>query len=852
VVDRPRLNRVLDSALVRICIVHGPSGGGKTTLLRSWALTRPGERRATWVSLRPGMTTRQGFWQHVAASARRHGDLSAEAASRVGAQLDAGGDPVRIAVALLAEAGPVTIVLDAYEHLGQATAEVDTDLAHLVSALPELRVMITTRASTSLADVDPPGGVVRMITLGELALTPQEISDLITVQTGIQDDRLAQAVARATKGFALTVRSVVLALSQLGHIPHADSMEWSAIVAARWESLLPDPVAVQFVTDTSVAPYIDAELGELLSGNPETVGLLEMLERNGFGRWIPYARQHPVFQYAETIRDTFRARAGDDRDRFRRSCAAVARWLFDHDDVDQALQFAIDGEDFAFADRVFVALVISNPDTYITDRFLPSLRDVPTGALAAHPMLAFGLGLAMTANPMLRSEAPRIFRIAVDSPAAASYLEPDVDAFSLAAMRAVALRLANSFRESAEASAEVVRSLDSIPPATLASYGEHVGTILRQLSYSLLQGGRIEESIAAIDRSVALCRTESSRNYSIVYAAGASAFAGDLARAAAFLGAVDQGAWPRALRGTYLEGLGVVADCYRRLDALDFAGALQLLQDTDCYTPMTEFWPFLTAISVAARQGLGQAWAEADRVTRELSGRTPPGVGDNVATEHLVAALARAWMAAGDHEAARDLLARMPADSPHLAPVRISRLVGSGRGRDALTVAEAAMDLPRHTLRTRAETWTTGAVAALAGDLPDLAWMWLNCAAVAYETYGTRMHVALMPRRDRWALWELARERGSASLERYLDVPAGSRQANTGPTVVLTPRESVVLGALAEHDSIREVAQALVVSPHTIKSQLQGVYRKLGVSSRHAALAVAQELGMIDDAAPPV
>ncbi|GMA89573.1 hypothetical protein [Homoserinibacter gongjuensis] len=165
---------------------------------------------------------------------------------------------------------------------------------------------------------------------------------LIAQQIGIADERLALSVMHATRGFALTVRAVMLALSQLGRIPHADSIEWNSMVAARWESLLPDDVPLRFVTDTSVPPYVDIELATNLTGHPDARGLLDLLERNGFGRWIPYARQRPVFQYAEIIRDTFRARAAADADRFSVACASTARWLFDNGEVDRALAFAIE------------------------------------------------------------------------------------------------------------------------------------------------------------------------------------------------------------------------------------------------------------------------------------------------------------------------------------------------------------------------------------------------------------------------------------------------------------------------------------------------------------------------------
>lgn len=848
VVDRPRLYRVLDSSLVRVCVVQGPSGSGKTTLLRSWALQRSQEVPITWISLSDRVTSRQAFWQHVASSASRLGELSEGTAVQVKEQLNLAADPVRIASEILSGVGPIVLVLDAYEHLGDVMAEIDADLARLLVAAPDLRVMVTTRSRTDLADVDPPGGIVRVITLAELALTPEEVGALIVAQTGIADERLAASVASATRGFALTVRAVVLTLSQLGRIPHVDSAEWNDVVAARLESLLPDPVAAQFVTDTSVPPYVDVELGQLLSGRQETAELLSMLERNGFGRWIPYARHRPVFQYVETIRDAFRARAADEPERFRRSCVITAAWLLENEEVvEQALQFAIDGGDYALADRVFVSLVIGNPDSYTSDRFLAALKEVPQTALGEYPMLAFGLALALAGNPMLRAEAPPVARIAFESTAHPAYIEPTIDTFSLASMQAIARRLAWTFRDSSDACLAVLQTVDAIDPGLLVRFGEHVGTILRQLSYSLLQGGRIGEAMAAIDRSVSLCPTQTTRNYSTVYAAGTSAFAGDLSRARVLSASIDLEAWPIEWRDSFMNGLGLVADGYARLDALDFSGAADVLRDATSYIQTAEFWPFLTGISVSARHGLGQARAEAERVTRELAGLVPPpGVGDNVATERLHAVLALAWLAGGDQRAAARALDGQPDDSPHLAIGRIAVLLGAGRDRQALQLVRELLELPGHTIRTLAETRTFGAVAALRQHEPDLAWSWLSAGAVAWETYGPRVHVAMLAPRDRRHLWEFARERGSASLQRYLDVPVSEARASGLAAAALTARERVVLAALAEHEGVRAIAQALVVSPHTIKSQLQSIYRKLGVTSREAAIAVAQELGLLD------
>ncbi|WP_433776594.1 response regulator transcription factor [Microbacterium sp. gxy059] len=160
--------------------------------------------------------------------------------------------------------------------------------------------------------------------------------------------------------------------------------------------------------------------------------------------------------------------------------------------------------------------------------------------------------------------------------------------------------------------------------------------------------------------------------------------------------------------------------------------------------------------------------------------------------------------------------------------------------------ARALLDLDGHTLRTRAATQTIGAVAALREGDEELAEGWLRAAAVSADVYGPRAHVGLLAPRERTRLLEFARAQDDAELRRYLEAPEG---ATLGPRVVpsLTPREHAVLEALDRHGTTREIAEALVVSPHTVKAQLQSVYRKLGVSSRRGAVVAARELGLLPE-----
>jgi LuxR family maltose regulon positive regulatory protein len=50
---------------------------------------------------------------------------------------------------------------------------------------------------------------------------------------------------------------------------------------------------------------------------------------------------------------------------------------------------------------------------------------------------------------------------------------------------------------------------------------------------------------------------------------------------------------------------------------------------------------------------------------------------------------------------------------------------------------------------------------------------------------------------------------------------------------------------LSTQRSISEIAEALTVSPNTVKTHVRTIYGKLGVHTRREALAAAQEGGLV-------
>ncbi len=60
----------------------------------------------------------------------------------------------------------------------------------------------------------------------------------------------------------------------------------------------------------------------------------------------------------------------------------------------------------------------------------------------------------------------------------------------------------------------------------------------------------------------------------------------------------------------------------------------------------------------------------------------------------------------------------------------------------------------------------------------------------------------------------------------------------------LTRRERVILSNLSEDTTLEQIATLLFVTRNTVKSQVRSVYRKLGVSTRADAVAVARAVGL--------
>jgi DNA-binding CsgD family transcriptional regulator len=94
--------------------------------------------------------------------------------------------------------------------------------------------------------------------------------------------------------------------------------------------------------------------------------------------------------------------------------------------------------------------------------------------------------------------------------------------------------------------------------------------------------------------------------------------------------------------------------------------------------------------------------------------------------------------------------------------------------------------------------------------------------------------------------WHGATDELLAAVTEFLGMPAPApTTADAGGIEELSDREREVLRLVAEGLSDAEIADRLVLSPHTVHRHVANIRRKLGLRSRSAAAAAAARAGLI-------
>jgi LuxR family transcriptional regulator, maltose regulon positive regulatory protein len=178
----------------------------------------------------------------------------------------------------------------------------------------------------------------------------------------------------------------------------------------------------------------------------------------------------------------------------------------------------------------------------------------------------------------------------------------------------------------------------------------------------------------------------------------------------------------------------------------------------------------------------------------------------------------------------------------------------AGYPTSALALAASARSRLRHGQWDHARRLLTAATRVTPHLTYALPWLAVQARIELTDAYVTL--------RDREAAQHMLEEaRGILALRPGLGVLgdgverlgaeiAGMPEPRSGANSGLTRAELRLLPLLSTHLSFREIGERLHVSRNTVKTQAISVYRKLGVSNRSDAVAVAEDLGLVETARP--
>lgn len=835
---RQRLLPLLDGG-ANVVLVHAPGGFGKTTLLRDWVEASSAE--VVWVSLPRQARGCHDFWNALLDSVVLLGHVGPDSAQHLREVVATGEGHERALVHLFTEHPDLTLAVDRFESVVEDCDELWRQILEIAERQPRSRFVLATRSlrdSTERLLLRP---MVAGIDAASLAMTLEEVTELVRAEHPDAPHRLAGQIWVETDGHPLSVRAALLGLdrSGTGGVPR-----WRGAVHRDLLRELDASGVVELVVALRVAPFFDVALASELSGWPaERVGTaVAYLENHGFGSWEEFRGGDTAFRLSHTVTEAvteeLRPPPPD-----RVSATSTAAWLEERSQHVEALHCAIGAELYDSAASILRRSLLNGPHLASITELEPLLREIPVEVIKDHPYLSLARGIGLLSHPVTRPAAAGFMQPMADADLSSGPELPREEQVVALTAKSIALRLQHRFAEAGRTAGEAAALLD--PSGFDGLSNPVVGTAIAcHLSHSLFQAGDQAAASRLVADRVSVAAGSSARRVATSYGLAWAALDGRLDQARSMAILMAESSATRARRTlSHPETIGVAAVL---LDEFDFAAALGVVEQRRRGQFPEHMWPQMHWVELNARLGLGEAVQDLHRISDAMEAASPPpGVGQSLCSAALSNTLAIGWLAADNLVRANRAIDSVVDFPGQVAPAVVLREMTGPSPADTLRMVPALRGAAGHTVRSRAELETVGAAAALRAGAPRLAITMLGLASGLYVEHGVRAHLAHLPHEDLVALRALAQEEGDERSVRFLTVLPPAPLPQPSERIVLTPREHEVLRALMEHTTRTDMAAALYVSPNTVKTQLRSVYRKLGVTDRTEAIQRAIELDLL-------
>jgi LuxR family maltose regulon positive regulatory protein len=863
IVSRPRIDKLIaDGAQGPLTMVTGPPGAGKTMAITSWAAARDDPGILAWIALDEYDNRPRVFWSYVLAALT----LAGIAVPRIWPAAGRGTAVshaflLRLSSALALQGQPVVLVVEDFHLL--TDADILDSLGYVLrNAAPGLRLVISSR-------IQPPlplhryrlNGDLTEVRAEDLAFSVAESGSLLA-QLGIRlSGESLECLTGRTEGWAAGIRLAAISLD--GH-PDPDQFvkelgaEDSAVTGYLVEEVLNAQPAArrEFLLRTSILDRVNVDIAGALSDDGQAADLLPSLAAaNAFIRplghgWYQY---HSLF--ADILRLKLRREFPGQLPELHRQAAG---WYRRNGYLADAVRHAGAAADWPLAARIVLddlaigQLLEPRGEHSLADEF----SQMPANQEGAPPQLRLVAAAIELASGTDAAAATSLR-------AAESMLEqlPALDEIparlAAALIRMALCRRSGELNSAAAASARAEALLAEIPESLLARRPSVRAQLLLGRGIAEFWTGDLEKAAAAFAVGAAVAPDSSpERQDCLGHLALAEALRGRLSRAlqlaAEAAGPDDQAEEGRAGR---TPAAASVALAFAHLERNELRAAHDGLMRADASLRMCPD-KLMCAVAnlVAARSRLARGHAE--EALEQLSRARRAWSLPRWLELRLTLLESRASAAAGDIGAAVDAARRAEA---HSAPEASAALAYAWLEAGDRQAAGAAL------------------AGALAGgpDQPEQAGLdgSLLEARFCYGGHdGVRGRRSLMralqlgkPEQIRlpfalervWLRPVLRRDPDLARSFRQLLEPdalsSGSPAAmpsvtgRAAPLVVdrLSEREREVLQRLSGMLSTAEIASEMYISVNTVKTHLKSIYRKLSADHRGEAVRRARQLNLI-------
>ena len=395
-VQRSRLLTALEQSVpnYRLILLYAPAGYGKTTLLAEWARTSSLE--VAWLSLSEEDNEVEGFLRYLLKAWEKIKPDIVDAPP--GILLASNRPEIKEVLAALLNAAsqasaPLIFVLDNYDSINDR--EVHEALTYLIDNLPEpLHFVLTSRSDPllPLARYRARGQLME-IRAEDLRFTRQEAVEFLQDTMGLElsPDEVTLLLER-TEGWVAGLQLAALAL-QMGR----NAVEETPLVSGRQRFIadylredvlnrLPSEVRI-FLLKTSILDHLRGELCDALTGEQNGQAMLEALERENLFV-IPLDDRREQFRYHSLFSDFLQAelqqRLPHEVDRLHQRASL---WYLEHDLPEQAFRHAAAGEDTELVTQIFERYLVAKlvgGEIRLVKGWLDSL---PQSWLTRYPMV---------------------------------------------------------------------------------------------------------------------------------------------------------------------------------------------------------------------------------------------------------------------------------------------------------------------------------------------------------------------------------------------------------------------------------------------------------------------------------